>query len=120
MNVRIHQTDALANAAAANLLCEWLTAPGVRNVMLAAGNSPLALYGLVAERRLPLSHLNVFALDEYVGVPLEEPRNCANLLGRHVADDAASDRRGPLSPKRAGRITLPPKVVCTARNRARA
>lgn len=86
MNVRIHQTDALANAAAADLLCEWLIAPGVRNVMLAAGNSPLALYGLVAERRLPLSHLNVFALDEYVGVPLEEPRNCANLLRRHVVD----------------------------------
>ena len=86
MNVRIYQTDALANAAAADPLCEWLIAPGVRNVMLAAGNSPLALYGLVAERRLPLSHLNVFALDEYVGVPLEEPRNCANLLRRHVAD----------------------------------
>jgi glucosamine-6-phosphate deaminase len=85
MNVRIHQTEALANAAAAELLSEWITAPEVRNVMLAAGNSPLALYGLVAERRLPLSHLNVFALDEYVGVPPEEPRNCANLLRRQVA-----------------------------------
>jgi glucosamine-6-phosphate deaminase len=85
MNLRIHQTEALANAAAAELLCDWLATPGVRNVMLAAGNSPLALYGLVARRRLPLSHLNIFALDEYVGVPVEEPRNCANLLRRHVA-----------------------------------
>ena len=43
-------------------------------------------YRLVAERGLKLSHLNVFALDEYVGVPLGEPRTCANLLRRAVAE----------------------------------
>jgi glucosamine-6-phosphate deaminase len=31
-----------------------------------------------------LAHLTIFALDEYVGVPLDEPRNCANLLRRSV------------------------------------
>ena len=35
---------------------------------------------------MKLSHLNVFALDEYVGVPLAEPRNCANLLRRSVSE----------------------------------
>jgi glucosamine-6-phosphate deaminase len=80
-------TDAdLANTAAANLLGQWLTAPDTHNVMIAAGNSPLALYGRIADRRLALSHLTVFSLDEYVGVPLEEPLNCANLLRRHVID----------------------------------
>jgi glucosamine-6-phosphate deaminase len=54
--------------------------------MVAGGNTPLDLYRRIAERRLPLSHLNVFALDEYVGVPLEEPRNCANLLRRSVVE----------------------------------
>lgn len=73
-----------ANLAAADCLATWLTAPGVRNIMVAAGNTPLELYRRLAERRLPLSHLSVFALDEYVGVPLEEPRNCANLMRRSV------------------------------------
>jgi glucosamine-6-phosphate deaminase len=52
--------------------------------MPAAGNTPLGLYRRIAERRLPLGPLTVFVLDEYVGVPLDEPRNCANLLRRSV------------------------------------
>jgi len=48
--------------------------------MLAAGNTPLDLYGRIGERGLSLSHLHIFSLDEYVGVPLEEPRNCANII----------------------------------------
>lgn len=73
-----------ANEAAADCLAALLVAPGTRNVMVAAGNTPLELYRLIGERRLSLGHLNVFALDEYVGVPLEEPRNCANLMRRCV------------------------------------
>lgn len=86
MNRVIHPDAATANRAAAALLADWLTRPGVRNVMLAAGNTPLELYRLVGERRLPLSHLNLFALDEYVGVPREEPRNCANLIRRTAVE----------------------------------
>lgn len=85
MNLLVHSNAAGANAAAAGLLARWLVQPGVRNVMLAAGNTPLELYRLVGERQLSLSHLNVFALDEYVGVPLDEPRNCANLIRRTAA-----------------------------------
>jgi glucosamine-6-phosphate deaminase len=86
MNASIHSTPGEANAAAADCLAEWLTQPGMRNVMVAGGNTPLELYRLVAKRKLQLSHLNIFALDEYVGVPFEEPRNCANLLRRSVAE----------------------------------
>ncbi len=86
MHVSIHSTVLAANDAAASLLQEWLTAPSVRTLMVAAGNTPLELYRRIAERKLPLSHLTVFALDEYVGVPLEEPRNCANLLRRSVTE----------------------------------
>ncbi len=86
MIVSIHPTSALANAAAADWLADWLTTSGVRNVMLAAGNTPLELYRLIGERRLPLAHLNVFALDEYVSVPANEPRNCANLIRRTAID----------------------------------
>jgi glucosamine-6-phosphate deaminase len=86
MRVTILPTADAASEAAANLLQEWLTTNGVRAVMVAAGNTPLDLYRRVASRRLPLSHLTVLALDEYVGVPADEPRNCANLLRRSVAE----------------------------------
>ena len=86
MNISIHPTTVEANAAAANCLAAWLTQPDMRNVMVAGGNTPLEVYRLVAEHKSKLSHLNVFALDEYVGVPLTEPRNCANLLRRSVAE----------------------------------
>ena len=82
MKLSVHPTADAANHAAADVLAGWLTTPGVRNVMLAAGNTPLPLYRLIAERHLSLGHLNVFALDEYVGVPCGEPRNCANLIRR--------------------------------------
>jgi len=86
MNIQICSSPAEANDAAADCLASWLTSPVTRNVMVAAGNTPLELYRRIAARRLNLSHLNVFALDEYVGVPLEEPRNCANLLRKSVAE----------------------------------
>jgi glucosamine-6-phosphate deaminase len=86
MNLSVHPTADLANAAATDLLSQWLTTPGVQQVMLAAGNTPLDLYRRIAERKLPLSHLNVYALDEYVGVPLDEPRNCANLIRRTAVE----------------------------------
>jgi len=86
MNIKIFPTEEKANAAAADCLARWLTSPGTRNLMVAGGNTPLDLYQAIADLRLRLSHLNIFALDEYVGVPLEEPRNCANLLRRDVAE----------------------------------
>ena len=82
MNVSIHATAKTANAAAAELFAQWLAASDVRNVMLATGNTPLELYRLIAERHLMLSRLTIFALDEYVGVPPNDPRNCANVLRR--------------------------------------
>lgn len=85
MKIASHPDSQLANAAAADRLATWLTERATHNVMVAAGNTPLELYRHIAERQLKLGHLNVFALDEYVGVPLDEPRNCANLLRQSVA-----------------------------------
>lgn len=86
MKVQVFASPDAANAAAADLFAVWLTTPDTRNVMLAAGNTPLALYRLVAGRGLALSQFSVFALDEYVGVPPDEPRNCANLIRRTAAE----------------------------------
>ena len=70
--------------AAADQLAGWVTEKGTQNFMPAAGNTPLEVYRLVAGKGLDLAHLNVFVLDEYVGVPKTEPRNCVNLLRRAV------------------------------------
>lgn len=86
MKLSVHASADEAIAGAADRLAGWLTETKTRNVMVAGGNSPLPIYRLVAERHLPLAHLDIFMLDEYVGVPLDEPRNCANLLRRTVAD----------------------------------
>ena len=84
MKLVVHPSADIANAAATDCLAPWLTAPTTQNVMVAAGNTPLELYRRIGKRGLKLSHLNLFALDEYVGVPLDEPRNCANLMRRCV------------------------------------
>lgn len=82
MNLHILADATTTTQAAADWLATKLVAPGTRNVMLAGGNTPLGLYAEIARRKLPLAHLHAFALDEYVGVPEEEPRNCANLIRR--------------------------------------
>ena len=86
MNLTVHTDSHLATDAAANLLAEWFAQEGTCTVMLAAGNTPLALYRGLGNRGLSLSHLEIFALDEYVGVPLEEPLNCANTLRQAAVD----------------------------------
>jgi glucosamine-6-phosphate deaminase len=78
--VRLLADPRAATHFAADWLVDELTSPNIRNIMLAGGNTPLGLYAAVAERKASLRHLKAFILDEYVGVPLEEPRNCANLI----------------------------------------
>jgi glucosamine-6-phosphate deaminase len=85
MNVHVFQDPAQMTSAAADHLAAWLLAPGTRNLMVAGGNSPLPLYRTLASRGLPLGHLHVFPLDEYVGPPNDHPRTCSNLLTAHVA-----------------------------------
>lgn len=85
MNLEIHPNADAANAAAADRLADWLSRATTRNLMVAAGNTPIDLYGRIARRGLSMPQLRVFTLDEYVGVPAEDPRNCTNLLRRAVA-----------------------------------
>jgi len=85
MKLRIFPGVDAANAAAGEWLAGCLAEPSTSNVMVAGGNTPLPVYELIARRRLDLAHLNLFVLDEYVGVPLDEPRSCANLLRQRVA-----------------------------------
>lgn len=84
MNISIYKTVDEANGAAAELLAGWLVEAG--NVMPAAGGTPLELYRRIGEKGLDLRRLNIFVLDEYVGVPKVEERNCVNLIRRSVQE----------------------------------
>ena len=84
MHVTVYPSADRASRAAADVLVGWLA--DARTLVVAGGNSPRELYRLVADRRPAVDHLNVFTLDEYLGVPVEHPGTCANLLRREVAD----------------------------------
>ena len=85
MKLHVSPTATDATMAAADWLTPRLQSPETWNVV-AGGNTPLALYQEISRSQPQLSHLNVFALDEYVGVPKEEPRNCANLSRRNMIE----------------------------------
>jgi glucosamine-6-phosphate deaminase len=85
MKIHVLKDTAGMTQAAADCLVRWLQAPDIRNLMVAGGNTPLPLYREIAARALDLAHLNVFPLDEYVGVPIDDPRTCSNLLDARVA-----------------------------------
>jgi len=101
MKIRIFPRRDPADLSAAETLAAWLIEPGVKNVMVAGGNTPLPLYDQISRRRLNLRHLNVFVLDEYVGVPVNDQRTCSNLLKRTVAEawDVAPERFFSLDPR---------------------
>jgi glucosamine-6-phosphate deaminase len=89
MQVHVSKTSAEATLAAADALARVISAvPNGRsvNVMIAGGNTPLPLYAEIAQRRLDMDDVSIFALDEYVGVPVEDPRTCANLIRRTVIE----------------------------------
>lgn len=86
MRIGIFRDAAAATRAAADDLSATLSLPNTRTLMVAGGNTPIDLYREIAGRGLPLRHLNVFVLDEYVGVPDFDPRTCTNLLRRTVAE----------------------------------
>ena len=100
MRLSIHDGPTTATEAACLILHSWLEEPNVSNIMCAGGNSPLRLYREIARHGLNLAGIRVFALDEYVGVPLDEFRTVSNLLRRSVVDAWRVPRASffPLSP----------------------
>ena len=86
MQIEIRPNPGQATLAAADHLTRLLSSTGTKTLMTAAGNTPLELYAEIARRGLPLEHLDVFVLDEYVGVPVEDARTCAGILRRAVEE----------------------------------
>lgn len=85
VQLRVHRDARDAVREATDLLAQWIHDPAVRGLMVAGGNTPLPLYDAVAQRGPVASGLQVYVLDEYVGVPETDPRTCTNLLRARVA-----------------------------------
>ncbi len=86
MRVEIRDEAKEAVRDAAVLLDSWIRGHAVKRLMVAGGNTPLPLYEEIARRGVPANDLDVYVLDEYVGVPRTDPRTCTNLLRRTVAE----------------------------------
>ena len=67
--------------------------PGVLG--LATGSSPLAIYAhlrtMTDSGELDLSAVHGFALDEYVGIPVEHPESYASVIAREVVEPLGMD-----------------------------
>jgi glucosamine-6-phosphate deaminase len=86
LRVEIRDEAKAAVRDAAELLDSWIRGGLVKRLMVAGGNTPLPLYEEIARRGVSSQDLEVFVLDEYVGVPDADPRTCTNLLRRTVAE----------------------------------
>jgi glucosamine-6-phosphate deaminase len=83
MHITVYPSPERASQAAAQELAQWLTEAST--LVVAGGNSPREMYRLLVGFPVP-NRLHVFTLDEYLGVPIDDPRTCANLIRREVAD----------------------------------
>jgi glucosamine-6-phosphate deaminase len=89
--VQIHLSetaDAMGAAAAAHaerVLVETIAARGRARVIAATGNSQLAfLRALTASRRVDWSRVELFHLDEYVGLSVDHPASFRRVLREHL------------------------------------
>ncbi|BDZ44934.1 hypothetical protein GCM10025866_08430 [Naasia aerilata] len=79
----------VADASAAGELAADLIAGLVRRrpdavLGVATGSTPLPVYRALATRGLDLSRVQAFALDEYVGLPLDHPESYHSVIEREV------------------------------------
>ena len=72
---------------AAHHMREAIQARGKANIILATGNSQLSfLKALSTHQDLDWSCVNVFHMDEYVGIPVDHPASFALFLHLHIVD----------------------------------
>jgi glucosamine-6-phosphate deaminase len=97
--VQIHvfpTADEMASAAAAHaerILVEVIAARGQARVIGATGNSQLAFQRrLTASRRVDWSKVELFHLDEYVGIAADHPASFRRVLREHFVEPAGIAR----------------------------
>jgi glucosamine-6-phosphate deaminase len=95
LGVRIHvspDSDAMSAAAARHaerVLADAIAANGVARVIAATGNSQLGfLRHLTASPRIDWSRVELFHLDEYIGLDADHPASFRRVLHEHLVDRA--------------------------------
>ena len=92
MHVIILDTPAEVGSYAAGIILAGAAAGSLRNLGVATGSSPLAIYEALQERWIPeLSALSAFALDEYVGLDYRHPESYHAVIRREVTDRLGLD-----------------------------
>ena len=72
---------------AANVIRKAIQDRGHANIIIATGNSQLSFLEALSTREdVDWSHINVFHMDEYVGIPADHPASFPLFLHRHIVD----------------------------------
>ena len=97
MEIIILPTAAEVGVAAAEAIARVVARNREAVIGLATGSSPLAIYAELAARvasgELDFSHASGFALDEYVGIPLEHPQSYYSVIRTEVVEPLRMDPR---------------------------
>ncbi len=91
LRVSIYRTNEKLGAAAAqeasDVIRRAVEQNGHANIILATGNSQLTfLAALRADRDIPWPQVNIFHMDEYVGIDPRHPASFPQFLRRHLLD----------------------------------
>ena len=82
---------------AADIMRQAIQARGKANIILATGNSQLSfLEALSAYQDLDWSCVNIFHMDEYVGIPANHPASFPLFLHLHIIDKVKPKRFYPI------------------------
>lgn len=77
-----------ASRNAATMVADQISAKPESLICAASGNTPKRMYELLTEMashgRFPTDRLSVVKLDEWLGIPLEDPHTCDAFLHRHL------------------------------------
>src|ERR1700710_2801499 len=85
MEINVVQTPAelgkAAGYAAAQIIRKAIAVNGFSNIILATGTSQFeTLHQLVSEKNIDWSKVNMFHLDEYIGLPITHPASFRRYL----------------------------------------
>jgi glucosamine-6-phosphate deaminase len=90
MRIEIEDDYAALSQAAARVVSTTIKKKPTLRIGLAAGETPIGLYRelirLHREEGLDFSQIEVFGLDEYLGVPPDHPESFSTFLHRHFLD----------------------------------
>ena len=99
--VSVYQTNQEMGAAAADdaaaVLQAAIQARGQANIIIATGNSQLTfLEALSKKPGIDWKKVNVFHMDEYVGIPADHPASFPLFLRRHIIDQVKPGKFYPI------------------------